>query len=151
MQRVSSNLTIFFKLFLPTAWIVFFTVFTALLFIVDDQQLPFLTSPVFKYPFLFLYLMFFALLYFTIIQLKRVEMGPDSYVVTNYFKTYRLIYEDISSIHIIPLGRLQIVTFRLKSKGKIGNKITFLASKHLFQSFLESHPEVDQQLKKLIK
>ena len=117
MQRVSSNLTVFFKLFLPTVWIVFFTIFTISIFTIDGQSLPFLTSPVFKYPFLLVYLIFFALIYFTIIQLKRVEMGIDCYFVSNYLKTYRLVYEDIESVSIIPLGRLQVITFRFKAKG----------------------------------
>ena len=95
MQRVSSNLTVFFKLFLPTVWIVFFTIFTISIFTIDGQSLPFLTSPVFKYPFLLVYLIFFALIYFTIVQLKRVEMGSDCYFVSNYLKTYRLVFEDI--------------------------------------------------------
>jgi hypothetical protein len=151
MQRVSSNLTVFFKLFLPTVWIVFFTIFTISIFTIDGQSLPFLTSPVFKYPFLLVYLIFFALIYFTIIQLKRVEMGSDCYFVSNYLKTYRLVYEDIESVSIIPLGRLQVITFRLKAKGSFGKKITFLASKQLYNLFLQSNVDVASHLKSITK
>lgn len=151
MQRVSSNLTVFFKLFLPTVWIVFFTIFTISIFTIDGQSLPFLTSPVFKYPFLLVYLLFFALIYFTIIQLKRVEMGSDCYFVSNYLKTYRLVYEDIESVSIIPLGRLQVITFRLKAKGSFGKKITFLASKQLYNLFLQSNVDVASHLKSITK
>ncbi len=151
MQRVSSNLTLFFKLFIPTVWIVFFTVFTLTLFVVDEQQIPFLTSPMFKYPFLAAYLLFFALIYFSIMQLKRVEMGPEYYYVSNYFKTFRLVYEDIESINIIGLDRLQIMTFHLKAKGSFGKKITFLGSKNLYNSFLDENPDVKNQLVALVK
>lgn len=151
MQRISSNLTIFFKLFIPTVWIVFFTIFTISIFTIDGQSLPFLTSPIFKYPFLAGYLIFFALIYFTIIQLKRVEMGPEHYFVSNYLKTYRLIYDDIESISIIPLGRLQIMTLRLKAKGSFGQKITILASKQLYGLFLKMYPEVASHLLSITK
>jgi hypothetical protein len=151
MQRVSSNFTVFFKLFLPTVWIVFFTIFTISIFTIDGQSLPFLTSPVFKYPFLLAYLIFFALIYFTIIQLKRVEMGADCYYVSNYLKTFRLVYEDIESVSIIPLFRLQVMTFRLKARGSFGKKITFLASKQLYELFLQSNVDVATYLKSITK
>ena len=151
MQRVSSNLTILFKLFIPTVWIVFFTTFTLALFLVDEQSLPFLTSPVFKYPFLGLYVIFFLAIYFTIMQLKRVEMGSDYYAVTNYFKSYRLYYEDILKIQIIPLGGLKLITIRLKAKGSFGDKITFLASKQLLDLFLDSQPDVKTKINALSK
>ncbi len=151
MQRVSSNFTVFFKLFIPTVWIVFFTIFTISIFTIDDQSLPFLTSPVFKYPFLAGYLIFFALIYFTIIQLKRVELGPDFYYVSNYLKTYKLVYEDIASVSIFSLGRLMIVSFRLKASGSFGNKIVFLASKQLYEMCMASHPTVALQLKEITK
>ncbi|HRG42193.1 MAG TPA: hypothetical protein PLC27_12360, partial [Saprospiraceae bacterium] len=93
------------------------------------------------------YLIFFALIYFTIIQLKRVELGPDFYYVSNYLKTYKLIYDDIESVHIIPLGRLMLVTFKLKASGSFGNKIVFLASKQLYEMFMASHPTVASHLK----
>lgn len=150
MQRVSSNLTIFFKLFIPTVWIVFFTTFTLALFLVDEQSLPFLTSPIFKYPFLALYIIIFLLIYFTVLQLKRVEMTSEYYTVTNYFKTFKLYYDDIRSIQIIPLGRLKLVTFKLKGKGSFGNKITFLASRQLLDLFLKSQPHVDEKLNSLM-
>jgi len=151
MQRVSSNLTIFFKLFIPTVWGVFFSIFTLTLFIIDENTLPFLTSPIFKYPFLAAFLFFLTLVYFTLLQLKRVEMGPEYYIVSNYFKTFRLIYEDIVRIDIIPIGPLQVVTFRLRAKGSFGKKITFLASKNLYESFLQEHPEVAKFLDNLKK
>lgn len=150
MIRVSSNFTLFFKLFIPTVWIVFFTLFTGALFLADPQQLPFLTSPIFKYPFLLGYILFFALLRYTLMPLKRVEMGPDCYYVSNYFATYRLSYDDIDSIRIYPLGRLQMMVFDLKGKGSLGSKISFLASRQLFAIFCTQYPEAGSKLHSLI-
>ena len=85
MQRVSSNLTLFFKMFLPTMWIVFFGTFGLAIFVTDSSQIPLLTSTTFKYSFLIFYLLFFGILYYTLIPLKRVEMGKEYYIVSNNF------------------------------------------------------------------
>ena len=130
---------------------LFFTSFLVAIFIIDSGTLPFLTSPVFKYPFLASYLLFIALFYLTLIQLKRVEMGADGYIVTNYFKTFKMVYEDIEHISIIPLFRWQIVSFSLRSKGSFGKKITFLASNQLLAIFFETHPEVKDWFDKKCK
>ena len=150
MLRVSSNLTIFFKLFLPTVWIVFFGIFTIAIFLAEDTQIPLLTSPFFKYSFLAFYLIFFILIYFSLMKLKRVELGEDSYIVSNYFKTFRLYYNDVSNIDIIPLGRLKVITFHLKNKASFGKKITFLASSYLWNYFLEHNPVVKAKFESLI-
>ncbi|MBK9150805.1 MAG: hypothetical protein IPM26_07310 [Saprospiraceae bacterium] len=149
MQRVSSNLTVFFKLFLPTVWIVFFGVFTLAIFLTENTQIPFLTSNIFRFSFLAFYLFFLSLIYLTLLQLKRVELGPDHYHVSNYFKTYRLYYHDIASVNIIPLGRLKIITFTLKSKSSFGRKIHFLTSSFLWNHFMDHHPHVAAHLKTL--
>jgi hypothetical protein len=149
MHRVSSNLTVFFKFFLPTVWIVFFGTFTAAIFMTDNTQLAFLTTPVFRYSFLGAYLFFMAMIYFSVFQLKRVEMGADHFIVSNYFKTYRLRYDDIESVSIIPFFRLSIISFRLRAKSSFGKKITFLASTFLWKNFLSTHPESEALFRKL--
>lgn len=144
MQRVSSNITIFLKFFLPTTWFVFFTTFTISLHTIEPSLLPVLTEPIFKYTFTALYLIFFIIIYFTIFQLKRVELAPDYYVVTDYFKTIRLIYKDIDKVSYIDMGRFSLVTFYLKSKSTFGRKISFIASSYLLTSFLEVNPTVKE-------
>lgn len=145
-QRVSSNITIFLKLFLPTAWIVFFALFTLSIFIVDEVSLPFLTSPVFKYPFLAAFILFFLLIYKTIMQLKRVELGEENYIVSNYFRTLRFQYRDIDSINIVPLGRFYLVTFNLIGPGSFGKNMYFLASKSLWNLCLSEIPDIKQEI-----
>ncbi len=146
IQRVSSNSTLFFKMFFPIGWSVFFAAFIMAIFIIDKETLPFLTSPLFKYPFTLAFLLFFFLFYKTFMQLCRVEMAPDYYIVSNYFKSYRLIYEDIESIDEIKLGRISWVTLRLKARGSLGNKISFLRSNNLYRIFSKDNPTVGEQL-----
>jgi hypothetical protein len=145
-HRVSSNITLFLKLFIPTGWGVFFTLFTASLFLVDEVSLPFLTAPIFKYPFLAAYLLFFFLIYKTLMQLKRVELGDEFYIVSNYFKTYRFLYKDIKTIDIIKLGRLQLVTFTLLAPGSFGKRIHFVASKSLWNLCLTDNPAIQEAI-----
>ena len=149
MHRVSSNLTIFLKIFIPTVWFVFFTTILITIFTVSDQTLPALTTPGFKTGYVIFYLVVFSILYFTIFQLKRVEFGSDHYIVTNYLKTYKLIYDDIDTIHTNNLGRFILFTFKLKAKSSFGNKITFLASRQLYEIFLQAHPETEVKLSSL--
>jgi hypothetical protein len=150
-QRVSSNITIFLKLFLPTAWIVFFALFTLSIFIVDEVSLPFLTSPVFKYPFLAAFLLFFLLIYKTIMQLKRLELGEENYIVSNYFKTVRFQYRDIDSIDTASLGRFQLVTFNLSGPGSFGKRMYFLVSKSLWNLCLTEFPEIKRVIESKLK
>ncbi|MBK9254050.1 MAG: hypothetical protein IPM42_01035 [Saprospiraceae bacterium] len=140
-SRISSNLTLFFKLFLPTIWIVFFGTFGIAIFISENSQIPLLTSPAFKYSFLFFYLLFLSILYYTIIPLKRVEFGSEYYVVSNYFKTFRLYYSDMKEIDIISLGRFKYVVITFTGSGSFGKKIKFLASSFLWNNFMSNNPE----------
>ena len=151
MHRVSSNLTIFFKIFIPTVWLVFFTSILIMVFTISSQMLPAITTPGFKIGYTIFYLLFLLFIYFTIFQLKRVELGADYYLATNYFKTYKLIYDDIKSIETIEFGRFLLITFKLQGKSSLGKKITFLASKQLYEIFNDSHLEVAKKLEILSK
>ncbi|MCB9311023.1 MAG: hypothetical protein H6567_13280 [Lewinellaceae bacterium] len=149
MQRVSSNLTVFLKLFIPTAWIVFFGTFTIALFFSSESQLYIFTSTGFKIIWVVFLLMFFFLMFFTIMQLKRVELDTDSYIATNYLQTFKLRYEDIQSVYTLRFWRFIIVSFSLKGRSSLGSKISFLANAYLYDSFLAEHPNVKSLLESL--
>ncbi len=149
MQRVSTNLTTFLKLAVPTVWIVFFTTLLIAILLVDKQTLPFLTTTSFRLGYIIVYLIFFAFLYMTVMQLKRLELGEENYLVSNYFKTYKMIYSDIESIRILPLWRFKIMTIRLKAKSSFGKKLHVLLSSHLYELFLENHPKTAEILNEL--
>lgn len=150
MHRISSNLTILLKIFIPTVWVVFFTTILIVIFTVNSQTLPVLTSTGFRIGYVIFYVIFLTIIYFSIFQLKRVEFGEDSYIVTNYLKTYRLIYEDIEQVNITELGRLKLIKLKLKAKGSFGKTISFLASSKLYEIFMHSHPNVEEIFNSLI-
>jgi len=144
-QQVSSSTTLFLKIVFPLFWTVFFTVFTLAVWFAGETS--FGTIPVEKMK---IYMPIFLacgilFLYFTVMQLKRVEMDELYVYATNYFKTYRYPYHNIDTIKEKNYGLFRVVQVHFKEKGSFGKKISFLASKHRLQLFLNNNPEVAKQ------
>ena len=146
MVRVSSNFTIVLKMFIPAAWITFFGLMALSFLFVDAGFLPFGGGPIVRFGFLAIFLFFFALIYFLLLPLKRVEMGKDGVYVSNYFKTYRYQYIDIESIKERDLLFRKLGTITLKQKGKFGKKIRFLISPVYYRDFIQENPELFSHL-----
>lgn len=142
MQRLSSNLTLFFKIFLPVLWASFFGFFGLVIFLIEPTDEPFLTSPTFRTIYVISFIIFLTLIYFTIFQLKRVETSDGFIYTTNYFKTVRFPIENIKKISVMNLGITKIARMHLHNKGLFGSKIPFMAKKSSLDSFKLSHPQV---------
>lgn len=142
MQRLSSNLTLFFKIFLPVSWVSFFGIFGLVIFLIDPTDEPFLTSSYFRMIYVASYVVFMTLIYFTIFQLKRVETSDGFIYTTNYFKTVKFPIENIKKISIMNLGITRIARMHLHNKGLFGNKIPFIAKKSSLDSFRSSYPNI---------
>jgi len=142
MQRLSSNLTLFFKIFLPVSWVSFFGVFGIVIFLIDPTDEPFLTSTMFRSIYFASYLLFLTFIYFTIFQLKRVETSDGYIYTTNYFKTVRFPIENIKKISVMNLGITRIARMHLHNKGLFGSKIPFIAKKNSLESFKNSYPDI---------
>ena len=140
MERLSSNLTLFFKLFLPTGWVSFFGLFALVIFVVDTTDKPLLASPTFRIGFLAFFLIFLLLIYFTIFQLKRVEHMGGYVFVTDYFKTIKFPIQNIDRVSTLNIFLFTLVWFHLKTKGAFGKRIPFIAQKTTFKTF-----QVDNQ------
>lgn len=141
MQRLSSNFTLFLKLFVPTGWLSFFGLFGLVIFLVDTTDKPLLASNYFRIGYLVFFVIFLTLIYFTIFQLKRVECQDKLMYVTDYFKTVRFPFENIDRISTLNLGLVLIVWMHLKNKGKFGKRIPFLAKKSNFAHFKSTNPD----------
>ncbi len=136
-------------MFIPTFWFVFFTSFLIAIFLIDPDKIPFLGSFGFRISYVIGYLIFAAFLYFTVIQLLRVDMGADKIYVSNYFKTFTYQYEDIEKIKEENYIIFKLITIKLKSKGSLGQKITFIPSYRNYEFFLETHPQLFAHLKEV--
>lgn len=135
-KRISSSLTLFFRLFVPIFWLVFFGAFTLGVLVLSESS-PLFGNLYFKIGVVIFYLVGATFLYLTLLRLKRVEIDADFVYVTNYFKTYRYPFHNIASIHETNLIIFRLVSIRFLEKGSFGSKIYFLASRVKFQNALE--------------
>ncbi|MBY5957756.1 hypothetical protein KUV50_06425 [Membranicola marinus] len=135
-KRISTSMTLFFRLFVPIFWIVFFGAFTiGLLF--ASQLPPMLDHYFFKIGIVVFYVGGLLFLYFTFLRLKRVEIDRDFVYVTNYIKTYRYPFHNIASVRDVNLFLFHLCTIRFKEKGSFGKKIYFLESRIKFNAILD--------------
>ena len=142
MLRLSSNLTLVFKIFLPTVWTAFFGLFAVVIFFTNNSDKPLLASSVFRIGYITFFILFLLLMYFTIMRLKRVETDGIHVIVTNYFKTLRYPIGDVEKITTISIGIATIGFLYLKARGSFGKKISFLAKVNNLQSLRETTPHL---------
>ena len=146
MQRVSTNMTLTYKIFLPTFWIVFFGIFGGYVWFYNTENIGSFSAENFKLVYLLFFAIFLTLFYLTIMSLKRVEMDGQGIYVTNYFKHSKYPYDNIEKIVENPFPFIKVVTVFFKEPGQFGKKIFFVPSKKRFRQFLISHPEVSKNL-----
>lgn len=135
-RRISTSMTLFLRLFIPVFWIVFFGALTIGLLVTSKLPVA-LDNLYFKVGIVVFYMAGLVFLYFTFLQLKRVEIDEDFVYVTDYIKTYRYPFHNIASIHELNLFIFQLCTIKFKEKGSFGRKIHFLESKIKFQNALK--------------
>jgi hypothetical protein len=139
MQRLSSNLTLFFKFFVPVFWLVFFGALILAMFVYKDAQIGEFNDAGFRLGALAFYLSGALLLYFFLLPLKRVEAEDDFLYVTNYFKTFRYPWHNVDRLEESRLGLFTVVTVVLKTPGNFGSKMRFIASNRLYRAFWAEH------------
>lgn len=148
MQRVSTNLTLFYKFFIPIFWIVFFGSVTAMVFLSPRAAYGSIPGWQFRIGMLIFFLSGVAMLFFTLMQLKRVEMDDHFIYVTNYFKNYRYPYHNVEKLHETRFFFFNVVTIILKAPGSFGKKMTFMASNRLYHGFWQTRGELYEALRK---
>ncbi|MEO1518568.1 MAG: hypothetical protein AAFV95_26365 [Bacteroidota bacterium] len=146
MTAVSSTLTLFFKLVLPTMWITFFTGLTVAMFTLDITYVGPFTIEGFRMGLLAFLLTGIAFLYWSVLRIKRVDMDNEFFYVTNYFKTYRYPFHQIQKLNERDYKLFRVFDIYLKEPGSFGKKITFIAHRYRFDQFVQSHPVAFQGL-----
>lgn len=142
MRRLSSNLTIILKVFLPILYITFFGSLLIGSLVVSINDAPLIASNVFRGGFAIVFSLFVILMYFTIIQLKRVDGDKEYLYINNYLKTYRYKWEDILKIKTRNYGLFRTMHIHFKTKSSIGKRVTFMPSDPLIKDFFKDHPEL---------
>ncbi|MBI5916975.1 MAG: hypothetical protein HY842_16515 [Bacteroidetes bacterium] len=142
MHRISSNATLFLKIFFPTLWLVFFGIFTITILLLDTPYYGSVPAIWMKLGLSAFFLSGLGFFYLTLFRLKRVELDELYLYASNYFKTYRYPYHNIEKITERDMVLFHIVRVHLKTPGHFGKKITFLLGETMFKDFLGKYPEV---------
>ncbi|MBK8700961.1 MAG: hypothetical protein IPN29_16060 [Saprospiraceae bacterium] len=121
-------MTLFWKLFFPIFYATFFGLFIVAAFTVEPDDLPLLTNSVSKIVLVTCYTLFMGIMWFTIIDLKRVEADDEFIYVTNYFKAFRYKKSDIASVSSMDLGIFTWNTYTMKDKTTLGKRIRFIGN-----------------------
>lgn len=141
MLRLSSNLTLFFKIFVPVFWIVFNGAITIAILVYPFEYIGSIQAIYIRLGMAFIYLSGLALLAFTIMRLKRVEADEQFFYVTNYFKTARYPFHEVEKVEPSRFFLLKTATFTLKAKGIFGQRFFFITSSR-FEEFWKENPEL---------
>jgi hypothetical protein len=141
MNQLSSNATLFFKIFLPTFWLTFFgAVCVASIFVVEEPYFLGYKILQFRIGSVLFWLSGFALFYFTVFKLKRVDADDESLYVSSYFRNFRYPFTNIEKIVINEGNFLSFGYIHLLVAGSFGKKITFLASRKGLYDYLDKNP-----------
>ncbi len=124
---LSSNATLFWRVFTPVFGTVFFTGLLLVFWLTDEEDL-YLPSSVWLPRFILLAVwagwVFFV--WRTLWRLKRVDVDDTHLYVTNYWSTVRYPWQDVERWEEKRrLGR-RVVNFWLKAPGRFGQVISFL-------------------------
>lgn len=142
MERVSTNLTLFYKFFIPVFWLVFVGSITVAALIYSFDYIGNMPAGTFRLIMVFIFLSGALSLYLTLLRLKRVELSEDFVYVTNYFKSFRYPYHNVESIQVSRFLFFQVATVRLREAGSFGKSILFIPSSQRFKLFFAEHPDL---------
>jgi hypothetical protein len=139
MHRISSNLTLFLKIFIPTFWSVLFGAFT-IAFLFGQAEGPYFIKNIsFRLAWLGVYLLILFIFFLTVWKLKRVELDELFLYATDYFKTARYPFHSIAAIHSQKLPFFYLGRIELHTPGIFGKNIYFIQSREAFLRTLASH------------
>lgn len=146
--RLSTNLTLFFKFFIPVFWIFFFFAFTIAVWTTNVAVGP-LAFLSFKIGLTVFWIVGALGLGVSLMRLKRVDVTERFFYVTNYFKTGRYPWTALRQLRKIRLPFFWLVFFDLHNPGTFGRRFFFLGStrnwKTFEEQFLKEEEEQDER------
>ena len=151
MERISSNMTLALKFFIPVFWAVFFGVVTIASLAYQFDFVGDIPALTFRIVMVVFYLTGLGFLYWAFVRLKRVEISMEGVYVTNYFKHFRYPILDIDRIETNDFLLFKSKTMHLKAAGSLGQKITFVPSRSKYKKFFAAHPELSEYLHREIE
>ncbi|MBK8735641.1 MAG: hypothetical protein WBB26_07340 [Saprospiraceae bacterium] len=140
MRRLSSHITLFFALFFPIFWFVFFGALCAAIWIVDPEDVISIQANYTRFGYTIFFILFALLIYKYFFKLRRVEYDAEFIYVTNYFKTVKIPFEQIQSIKSNTVFGLILIKIKLKFKGTFGSQIRCVSKENYFAEFKQFCP-----------
>lgn len=143
MHRLSSNATLFLKIFLPVFWTTIMTGTVLVAWFVDPSKFGGINLTSFRWGTLFTLVVGVVSFLILTWPLKRVETDGEKVYVSNYFRTAFYSWErDVLAVHEFRFIFLRIAVIELNGVGSFGRKMRFLPSRKLLKAFRESYPGV---------
>lgn len=142
MNRLSSNWTIFWKIFIPTFYGSFFGILLIVMFLADPADLGMVGYPMVKVVYFFLLAAMSTLIWFTIGNLKRVELDKSNLYISNYLKTIRVHKDAIISVKKQNILFFNLVSIRFSVPTRFGKRIFFIqepVAKGVIDDFIAEH------------
>ena len=126
-ERLSSNSTLFWRVFVPVFGTVFMSGFLLAFLLIPGEEL-LLPFPVLwgRIAVFFVWIGWFLLVRRTLWRLKRVDVNAHYLFVTNYWVTLRYPWSEVESMDEVRRAGRRVVNVGLRASGRFGRKISFL-------------------------
>ncbi|NUO01246.1 MAG: hypothetical protein HUU01_11585 [Saprospiraceae bacterium] len=141
-HRISSNLTLLFKFFIPIFWVVFFGAFTVVVFAYNYEYYGNIPGRTMRWGTFLFYAGGVTLIVMTLWRLKRVETGEDFLYITDYFRHRKYPFTGVEKLGETNLFLVKVVTIHFIVPGTFGKRIFFIASTQRYRKFLNEHPDL---------
>lgn len=141
MQRLSSNATLFLKIFLPVFWTTIVLMINLVLWFSPEHYFGGLPIASLRWGMLLVLLAGSATFWLLFWPLKRVEATADHLYASNYFKTARYSWQqEVAGVSRQRFLFFYLTTVELSGVGTFGQRFYFLASRRLMESFKAEYP-----------
>lgn len=136
MLRLSSNSTLFWRIFVPVFWTTIMVGVTLVVWFSPEHYFGGVPLESLRWAVLLILGAGLGTFWLALWPLRRVETDGKRIFVSDYFRTvgYR-IAEDVEGIAVNRFLWMKICTLRLKGKGSFGQRIKFIASRKQFADF----------------
>ena len=143
MYRLSSNATLFFKIFLPVFWTTIMVAVNLVAWFSAESDVEAAAVQSMRWGLLFTLVVGVAAFLLLFWPLKRVETDGKEVFVSNYFRTAHYGWaSDVEGIEVTRFLGLRICWLHLNGVGSFGQRIRFLGSRKLLEGFFEAYPEL---------
>lgn len=143
MYRLSSNATLFLKIFLPVFWTTVVLMITLALWYAPEHYFGNLPLESLRYAMLLVLIAGSATFWLLFWPLKRVESDGEFIYVSNYFRTAKYsLSRDVESFSQQRSLFFRQSVIELNGIGSFGRHLRFMASRRLLADFQKRFPGV---------